>query len=73
MKSKNSMEAKNKMEGGDTMDNNCKYTKEQLDELIQKGKSKNGVLTYKDIMSFMQGVETINPEDVEYLYEIITR
>ena len=73
MKSKNSMEAKNKMEGGDTMDNNCKYTKEQLDELIQKGKSKNGVLTYKDIMSFMQGVETINPEDVENLYEIITR
>ncbi len=73
MKSKNSMEAKNKMEGGDTMDKNCKYTKEQLDELIQKGKSKNGVLTYKDIMSFMQGVETINPEDVENLYEIITR
>lgn len=73
MKSKNSMEAKKKMEGGDTMDNNCKFTKEQLDELIQKGKSKNGVLTYKDIMTFMQGVETISPEDVENLYEIITR
>ena len=73
MKSKNSMEAKKKMEGGDTMDNNCKFTKEQLDELIQKGKSKNGVLTYKDIMAFMQGVETISPEDVENLYEIITR
>lgn len=74
MKSKNSMEAKNQMEGGDTMDNNTgKYTKEQLDELIQKGKNKNGVLTYKDIMSFMQGVETVSPEDVEHLYEIITR
>ncbi len=74
MKSKNSMEAKKKMEGGDTMENtNSKFTKEQLDELIQKGKSKNGVLTYKDIMSFMQGMDTISPEDVEHLYEVVTR
>lgn len=52
---------------------NSKFTKEQLDELIQKGKSKNGVLTYKDIMSFMQGMDTISPEDVEHLYEVVTR
>lgn len=73
MKSKNSTEAKKKMEGGDTMAGNSKFSNEQIEELIQKGKKQNGVLTYKDIMAFMQGIETISPEDVENLYEIVIR
>ncbi len=71
MKSENSMEVKNNLEGGDTMENNeSKFTKEQIDELIQKGK-KNGVLTYKDIMTAMQGMPDVTPECVEHLYEAI--
>lgn len=73
MKSKNSMKAKNKIEGGNIMDINTKFTNEQIEELIQKGKSNNGVLTYKDIMTLVQTVESITPEDIEGLYEIITR
>ena len=43
MKSKDSMEVKNKMEGGDTMENNVgKFTQEQIDELLQKAKANNG-------------------------------
>lgn len=73
MKSKNSMKAKNKIEGGNIMDINTKFTNEQIEELIQKGKSNNGVLTYKDIMTLVQTVESVTPEDIEGLYEIITR
>ena len=31
-------------------DNNCKLTQEQIDELVQRGKAQNGVLTYGDVM-----------------------
>ena len=74
MKSKSSMETKKKKEGGDTMAaNNSKFSQEQLDELIQKGKSQNGVLTYQDVMSLINTMDTVSPEDVEHLYEVITR
>lgn len=73
MKSKNSMDTKKKMGGGNTVENNTKFTNEQLEELLQKGKSQNGVLTYKDIMTFVQAAESITPEDIENLYEVITR
>ncbi len=73
MKSKSSMEIKKKMEGGDTVADNIKITPEQLDELIQKGKSQNGVLTYRDVMNLINSLDTISPEDVEHLYEVITR
>ena len=49
-----------------------KFTQEQIDELIQKGKAQNGVLTYGDIMGAMQGMDNITAEDVESLYEIVT-
>ena len=74
MKSKSSMETKKKKEGGDTMAaNNSKFSQEQLDELVQKGKSQNGVLTYQDVMSLINTMDTVSPEDVEHLYEVITR
>ena len=73
MKSKDSMEVKNKMEGGDTMENNVgKFTQEQIDELLQKAKANNGVLTYQDIMTAMQSMPDITPECVEGLYEVLS-
>ena len=73
MKSKDSMEVKNKMEGGDTMENNVgKFTQEQIDELLQKAKANNGVLTYQDIMTAMQSMPDITPEYVEGLYEVLS-
>lgn len=74
MKSKSSMETKKKKEGGNTVAvNTNKITPEQLDELVQKGKSQNGVLTYQDVMSLINTLDTVSPEDVEHLYEVITR
>ena len=73
MKSKDSMEVKNKMEGGDTMENNVgKFTQEQIDELLQKAKANNGVLTYQDIMTAMQSMPDITPECVEGVYEVLS-
>lgn len=73
MKSKDSMEVKNKMEGGDTMENNVgKFTQEQIDELLQKAKANNGVLTYQDIMTAMQSMPDISSECVEGLYEVLS-
>ena len=48
-----------------------KLTQEQIDELIQKGKSQNGVLTYQDMMNAINTVDTITPEDVDHLYDVI--
>ena len=72
MKSKSSMETKKKMEGGDTMAEKTKLTQEQIDALIQKGKENKGVLTYRDVMSFINTLDVVSPEDVENLYEAIT-
>ena len=72
MKSKSSMETKKKMEGGDTMAENNKLTQEQIDALIQKGKANKGVLTYRDVMDLINTLDTVSPEDVEHLYEVIT-
>lgn len=73
MKSKNSMETKKTMEGGDTMATTSKITPEQIEELIRKGKANKGVLTYNDVMSLTNTIEDITTEDVEYLYEVIAR
>ena len=67
MKSKSSMETKKKMEGGDTMAEKTKLTQEQIDALIQKGKENKGVLTYRDVMSFINTLDVVSPEDVENL------
>ena len=72
MKSKSSMETKKKMEGGDTMAESNKLTQEQIDALIQKGKANKGVLTYRDVMDLINTLDTVSPEDVEHLYEVIT-
>ena len=53
-------------------ENTNKLSQEQIDELVQRGKSQNGVLTYGDVMSAMSSLDNISTEDVEHLYEIIT-
>ena len=73
MKSKNSMETKINKEGGDTMAAATKITQEQIDELIRKGKANKGVLTYGDVMNLTNTLEDITPEDVEHIYDVITR
>ncbi|MDO4922032.1 MAG: RNA polymerase sigma factor RpoD [Phascolarctobacterium sp.] len=50
-----------------------KLSQEQIEELLQKGKSQNGVLTYRDIMSAISTLDTVSSDDVEHLYEVITR
>lgn len=50
-----------------------KITQEQIDELIRKGKANKGVLTYGDVMNLTNTLEDITPEDVEHIYEVITR
>ena len=65
------METKNKMEGGNTMEGNNKFTQEQIDELLQKGKTRNGVLTYSDMMAVVNTLDTPSPEEVERLMEML--
>lgn len=67
------METKINKEGGDTMAAATKITQEQIDELIRKGKANKGVLTYGDVMNLTNTLEDITPEDVEHIYEVITR
>lgn len=72
MKSKNSTDAKKKMEGGGTMENNAgTFTREQLDELVKKGKANNGVLTYQEINDATKSAHDITPESIEALYEYV--
>lgn len=51
---------------------NAKFSQEQIEELVQKGKSHNGVLTYQDVMGLINSLDAVSPEDVEHLYEILT-
>ena len=62
------------MEGGNTMEENTsKLTQEQIDELVQRGKAQNGVLTYGDVMGAINSLDSVSSEEVEHLYEVITR
>lgn len=71
MKSKNYTGTKKHMEIREVTEIASKIiTQEQFDELIQKGKSQNGVLSYSDIMA-VQGMDTLSIEDIENLYELI--
>lgn len=73
MKSKDSMEAKKKMKGGDTMETNVvKNTLEQIEELVQKGKANNGVLTYQDIMPLAQNVTDSTADCVDQIIEYMS-
>ena len=68
------MDNQNEMEGGNTMEENTsKLTQEQIDELVQRGKAQNGVLTYGDVMGTINSLDTVSSEEVEHLYEVITR
>lgn len=51
---------------------NIKMTQEHIDELVAKAKAHNGVLTYRDVMSMVNTLENITPEDVEHLYEVLS-
>ena len=73
MKSKNSMENKKNIEGGNTVANNTKLTQEQLDALIQKGKAQKGVLTYRDVMDAINTLDSVSPNYIEHLYEIFMK
>ncbi len=73
MKSKNSTDAKKKMEGGGTMENTAgNFSREQLDELIKKGKANNGVLTYQEIIDATKNLPEITPEGIEALMEYVS-
>ena len=74
MKLRSSMDNENEMEGGNTMEENTsKLTQEQIDELVQRGKAQNGVLTYGDVMGAINSLDSVSSEEVEHLYEVITR
>ena len=73
MKSKNSMENKKNIEGGNTVANNTKLTQVQLDALIQKGKAQKGVLTYRDVMDAINTLDSVSPNYIEHLYEIFMK
>ena len=73
MKSKNSMENKKNIEGGNTVANNTKLTQEQLGALIQKGKAQKGVLTYRDVMDAINTLDSVSPNYIEHLYEIFMK
>ncbi|MBQ8417652.1 MAG: RNA polymerase sigma factor RpoD [Phascolarctobacterium sp.] len=67
------MEAKKKMKGGDTMETNVvKNTLEQIEELVQKGKANNGVLTYQDIMPLAQNVTDSTADCVDQIIEYMS-
>lgn len=74
MKSKNSTDNKlnkKELEGGDTMANDTnKLTQEHIDELVAKGKAKNGVLTYADVTKSIKTLD-VTPDDIEHLYDVI--
>lgn len=54
-------------------ENTSKLTQEQIDELVQRGKAQNGVLTYGDLMGAVNSLETVSPEEIEQIYEIMSR
>lgn len=48
-----------------------KISTEQVEELLHKGKSHGGVLTYREIMDTMQGSEEMSTDDIEAMYDLI--
>lgn len=73
MKLNNSTEIELVTKGGDTVENTIKViSEEQLNELIQKGKKQNGVLTYSDVLT-IPGAENVSPEEIEQIYEALNK
>lgn len=55
------------------MENNIKViTEDQLNELVQKGKKQNGVLTYSDVLG-LPGMDNITPEEIEQIYDALNK
>ena len=50
---------------------NEKISSEQVEELLHKGKSHGGVLTYREIMDSMQSAEEMSTDDMEDMYDLI--
>ncbi len=73
MKSKNSTDNIIDTKGEGTVATTTNFTPEQIEAFVQKGKSQNGVLTYKDVMSVVNTMENISPEDVETLFEVMAQ
>ncbi len=72
MKLKSSTDEKCVAEGGDTMENtDVVISQDQIEELLQKGISQNGVLTYQDVMGVINTLDNVTTEAVEHLYEVI--
>ncbi|MBQ9764290.1 MAG: RNA polymerase sigma factor RpoD [Phascolarctobacterium sp.] len=49
-----------------------KVTLEQIEELVQKGKANNGVLTYQDIMPLTQNVTDATADCVDHIIEYMS-
>ena len=43
---------------------------EQIDELINKGKQRGGILTYKEIIDTLQNAEELSVDDMDEMYEL---
>ena len=43
---------------------------ENIDELLNKGKERGGVLTYKEILDSLQATEDMSPEEMDEMYEL---
>lgn len=55
------------------MENDGKVlSEERLNEIVQKGKSQNNVLTYSDVMNFA-GLDNPSPEEFEQIYEVLSK
>ena len=52
---------------------NTKIPSEQVEELLSKGKSHGGVLTYREIMDSMQNAEDMSADDMDNMYELIAQ
>ena len=52
---------------------NEKISTEQVEELLHKGKSHGGVLTYREIMDSMQSAEEMSTDEMEDMYDLIAR
>ena len=52
---------------------NAKIASEQVEELLSKGKSHGGVLTYREIMDSMQNAEDMSADDMDNMYELIAQ
>ncbi|WP_299448765.1 RNA polymerase sigma factor RpoD [uncultured Phascolarctobacterium sp.] len=54
------------------MENNGQLTQEQIDELLQKGKAHNGVLTYSEINNAVSAMD-LSPDETIQLCEILSQ